>query len=141
MLVAPKSQLKQMGLFVGGALIALMSISLVLFSSIQSAVYLLVESNRLDSESAEVLHAAIRNGFIVMALFAVALVLYGAWVGFRMMHRFYGPTVPILRLLGELKAKKYDGRLRLRKGDELIEVAAAINELAAQLETENASDR
>ena len=139
MLVSPKSQLTQVSIFVAGALIALLSVSLILFSSINSAVILLVESNRLDSESAQILQSSIRNGFIIMLIFSLFLILYGGWISFRFAHRFFGPTVPIVRLINELKNGQYSSRIQLRSGDELNEVAESLNDLASRLKEASSS--
>lgn len=134
MLVAPKSQLRQVAIFITGGLIALLSVSAILFSSLQSAVSLLVMSNKLDSDGAAVLQLSIRDGFIFMAILAVCLVIYGAWISFRLAHKFYGPTVPILRQIGNIRDGNYASRIKLRQGDELVNVADALNLLAGDLE-------
>jgi hypothetical protein len=54
-------------------------------------------------------------------------------------HRLIGPTVAVERFLRALKRGDYGSRLVLRSGDELyVDLAKHLNELAAQLERENA---
>jgi signal transduction histidine kinase len=48
-------------------------------------------------------------------------------------HQIYGPMVPILRHIQSLKDHDYSSRIHLRKGDELSEIADALNDLAGSL--------
>lgn len=62
---------------------------------------------------------------------AVMALGFGLMIG----HRFYGPMVPLTRHLRELKDGSYSSRVRLRPGDELVQLMNAQNELAEALET------
>jgi HAMP domain-containing protein len=49
-------------------------------------------------------------------------------------HRIYGPTVALRRHIDNLKQGNYQARIRLRKHDELKNIAADLNSLAKILE-------
>lgn len=49
-------------------------------------------------------------------------------------HQLAGPFVPILRQIDEMTKGNYKGRIRLRKGDELLEIGEALNHLSEVLE-------
>ena len=55
-------------------------------------------------------------------------------MGVRLSNRIYGPLVPMLRHIQNLKQGIYSSRVVLRQNDELIELRDALNELAAALE-------
>lgn len=66
-------------------------------------------------------------GFVFFALVTVVL------TGILISHRYYGPMVPILRTLRGMKEDNYEELVRLRPGDELQELARALNELQDHL--------
>lgn len=49
-------------------------------------------------------------------------------------HRFFGPIVPLSSHIDKLISGDYSARVKLRKGDELHELADKLNKLAAILE-------
>jgi signal transduction histidine kinase len=49
-------------------------------------------------------------------------------------HRYYGPLVPLLRTVKGMKEGDFKQRIHLRKGDELHELAEAVNALAESFE-------
>lgn len=54
-------------------------------------------------------------------------------------HKFYGPQVPILRSLRALREGNRAEKVHLRKGDELREIAEAVNQLADSLSAKSGS--
>jgi HAMP domain-containing protein len=68
-------------------------------------------------------------GFWILAISAVSLAVCGTIIS----HRYYGPLVPLLRAVRAITKGEYGNRVQLRKGDELTELAEAINALAASL--------
>lgn len=50
-------------------------------------------------------------------------------------HRTYGPLVSVKRFIRQLIDRQYDGELKLRKSDDLKDVASLLNELARSLRT------
>ena len=57
------------------------------------------------------------------------------WWGIRLSHRVAGPLVPIHAALARIANGQYDVRVKLRAGDELHELADAINAVAASLKS------
>jgi HAMP domain-containing protein len=55
-------------------------------------------------------------------------------VGVLVSHKIYGPLVPMLRHVRNLQEGSYSSRVKLREGDELEDLAGALNELAEKLE-------
>ena len=55
-------------------------------------------------------------------------------------HRFVGPQVALQRHIANLKVGNYDSVCRLRKDDELKEIAATLNELAEELGRKEKAD-
>jgi HAMP domain-containing protein len=69
-------------------------------------------------------------GLVFVTASAVISLLFGLMVS----HRFYGPIVPLSRHLRELREGKLSARVKLRPGDELVELMDAQNALAESLE-------
>ena len=70
-------------------------------------------------------------GVILNAITAVLALLFGLLVG----HVFYGPQVPLIRHLRELRDGKFRARVELRPGDELLDLMKEQNALAESLES------
>lgn len=69
----------------------------------------------------------------IVLIFPV-LGLGAMYFALRITHRFLGPQVPMQRHIQSLIAGDYDSAIRLRKGDELQELASSLNELAEALQ-------
>ena len=74
------------------------------------------------------------QNMIYMSILYVLYILSLFFVVFKLTHRFYGPTVAFTRFTTQMKAGNYAFRLRLRKKDELQNVADDLNTLAEALE-------
>lgn len=76
---------------------------------------------------------------IFRSVFFWALVSLGAvmpfifWGAIVFSHRIAGPLPKIYRILGEIGGGNFDQRVTLRKGDELVDLANAINDMAQKL--------
>lgn len=55
------------------------------------------------------------------------------WVGLRLTHRVAGPLIRINAALQQMAHGDFNVDLKLRKGDSLVEIAEAVNALAASL--------
>lgn len=62
---------------------------------------------------------------------AVSLLSFLLWVIYS--HRIFGPTVPILKQIENLRSGKYDSQIKLRDRDELKDIADALNKLTEAL--------
>jgi HAMP domain-containing protein len=69
--------------------------------------------------------------FFVSLLVAMPPLFYGALA---FSHRIAGPLPKIYRALDEIGEGKFDGKLTLRKNDELKELAEHINRMAEKLQ-------
>ena len=85
------------------------------------------------------IEAAITNAWLIFGVSVVLNCLMAVGFGIYISHRFLGPATVILSSLKELKAGNYSHRKSLRKGDELDDVMAEVNELAATLEKKHGS--
>lgn len=68
----------------------------------------------------------------VVGIVGLAFLSVGLWMVFS--HRVFGPTVPIQRQLGKLIEGSYDGEIKLRKNDELKDIAESLNILTRTLQ-------
>ncbi len=78
----------------------------------------------------EAVHSVFGAG--ILCAFGGSL-LIAIW-GLSISHHFYGPLVPLLRKLDQMKEGNFAGLVHLRKEDELKEIARAINELSEKME-------
>ena len=75
----------------------------------------------------------IKNASIMGVLFIVFLVVLFFTV-FRMTHKIYGPLVSVERFVDQIKDGQFDRRIVMRRGDELQQLAAKLNQMAETLE-------
>ncbi len=69
---------------------------------------------------------------LIVCLGIFVLVIFSTVI--RLTHRFYGPILSINRFAEDLKRGNYSARIKLRRRDELQDVAKKLNELAEILE-------
>lgn len=74
--------------------------------------------------------------FLTLGSLAAILLSGGACFIFAIIltHRFYGPMVPVLRHIEELRKGNYSSRIRLRQTDELQDLSEKLNALTEELE-------
>ena len=133
MLVKPREQLKHAFFFVGGGvLVASIFIAIVLVSLSQLMTYF-EQTCGLDPAAGQTVMRAFSSTLVSALVLLILLSLFAFVVGVRLMHRIYGPMVPIQRHIAELKKGNYDSRIHLRKGDDLTELQDSLNDLAEYL--------
>lgn len=68
--------------------------------------------------------------YMSIALFAAAISVSAifVWLGVRISHRICGPIYRVIKDLEAVRRGEKKGPIRLRKGDEFQELAAALNE-------------
>ena len=81
------------------------------------------------AESSDAVRGILLVVMLIVFVCAIAFLISGLLIS----HRYYGPLVPMLRALNGMKEGKFDQRIYLRKGDELRELAEAINSLSESL--------
>jgi len=111
--------------------ITVLPLSIVLVAAI-SLWYL---SNRLLDEAQRANADLPTLGILTMAqfVFVVATGVVATVEALRYSHRVVGPALRIRRTLMRMLAGDLGTRITLRKGDELVEVAAAVNDLMEEL--------
>lgn len=112
-----------------GFLVGSIALSLALvFSAVVAA---LRDMNALD----ETLLAAVFGRVAwVLAIELLALVPLLIWAGLWITHKVVGPFGRIKFMLDQMGRGNYTVRLNLRKGDVLVELAQAINQLAESMQ-------
>lgn len=80
------------------------------------------------------IESAITNAWLIFGVSVLLNCLMSIAFGIYISHRFLGPASVIRSAVKELKKGNYSHRKNLRKGDELDDVMAEVNELAATLE-------
>ncbi len=72
---------------------------------------------------------------LFVSIFGLLLTLTILALGVLVSKRIYGPMVPTVRFIKELRAGNYAARGKLRKGDEFQELMDELNGLASDLQT------
>lgn len=95
----------------------------------------LTATYQLDVDTAELIsnkiYLYLRLALFLSFAFAVAGLVTALWMG----HRFFGPLRPIIKHVDKLLVGDYHSRVRLRPGDDLLDVARKLNALAEQMES------
>lgn len=108
-----------------GFLVGSMVLSLVLvFSAVASAL------RALDVGDAMLLAAVFSRVTWLLSIELLVLVPLLVWVGLWITHKVVGPFGRIKAVLDQIGRGNYTVRLHLRKGDVLLDLAEAINQLA-----------
>lgn len=130
LLVRPNRQLKLVVASLGVAMLAMAGLTGFLVLKVDDLI------TKLEPSSPEIA-AYVQNTLspaLTVVLLGQVLVWAGSiFIGVLVSHRVYGPLIPIVRHIRKLAEGDYASRVRLRKGDELEEVAGALNELAEKL--------
>lgn len=133
-IVRPVKQIRYAFLFVGGGMLMLTGFIAVTLYYIRQTIFSLEIAYRLDREITGALIDSLTGmltlAFVVAAIFSVLSIV----LGMQMSHRYYGPIIPLLRHVEELRNGNYSSRVKLRQSDELIEIQDALNGLAETLD-------
>ena len=136
-LVKPRVQLKYAFIFFAGGWLTLTLYFCLFLENMVQAMVSLSATYSIDPEISLILQSTLNRGLTVGLLIgggmSIALLLMGAILS----HRIFGPMVPTLKTLNELKKGNYSARINYRKQDEFQDVMDEINSLAEQLEARN----
>lgn len=126
LLVRPRAQLRLAGglAFAGG--LAVSTMLLVVAFSFGRALDALPE---VDVRAQLLLRELVVRNLLICAAISLAVAFFVFAYAIRLSHRFYGPMVPLLRLIDRFKKGDYEARGQLREDDEHQEVMASLNEL------------
>ena len=137
LLVRPQKQLRFALLFMGGALLsiaALVALTAIIFNH---TLKNLSDTQKLELDIGFLLRDTMMFPFFILIMGAFLIGSFAIFLGVRISNRIYGPLIPLLRHIQNLKEGIYSSRVILRRNDELTELRDALNELAATLEARN----
>ena len=137
-LIKPKMQLKIALWMVLISTLIMSSLAWLLFSSLNENPQIsMMGAEWVDAYNAK-LRVALASLAGLVLTSSIAMFLFGIYVT----QKVAGPLVPIERMLGDLLEGNYDTQdIQLRKGDELQELAASLNELKNKLKNSGSSAR
>lgn len=126
------------GLYIIGITVVFIGIAGWLFVSsfVQQYQHVMELFNIVDPELRRelVLDDVFYTNAIRLGVFFVAFLAVMFYTIFKLTHRYYGPLVAIKRFLSRLEGGDYSARVKIRKGDELQDLATHLNQVAARLE-------
>lgn len=137
LLVRPQKQLRFALLFMGGALLsiaALVALTAIVFNH---TLKNLSDTQKLELDIGFLLRDTMMFPFFILIIGAFLIGVFAIFLGIRISNRIYGPLVPLLRHIQNMREGIYSSRVILRRNDELTELRDALNELAATLEARN----
>lgn len=134
LVLAPDKQARQALMYFGFAVVGALLVNFLLAASMQQAVTGALVASGVQPQ---VIAAAIEGPIQEMVWRALLLFpflgLAALFYALRTTHRYLGPQVAIRRHIDALVAGDYSSSCRVRSTDELQEIAAQLNELAATL--------
>jgi signal transduction histidine kinase len=83
---------------------------------------------------AQAMHNSLRLARITLGIPTIVILVVTFYGGLRLSHKIFGPFIPFLRHVNELKSGNYASRVHLRDGDEFQDFKDALNELAVTLQ-------
>ena len=117
--------------FIGVMLLVLLILTVGALGSVYLALWTTLRTFDLVREPLAVSQLTTVGLMVTFELLILAPVV--VWIGIRLTHRVAGPLVRITAALQQLSSGDFNVYLKLRKGDSLVELAEAINHLAASL--------
>jgi len=115
--------------FIGVLLLVLVVLTIAALASVYVALWMALHTFGLvDDPVAVALMSTVGIVVTIELLIVAPLVVL---IGVRLTHRVAGPLVRINAALQQMVRGDFNVHLRLRRGDSLVEVAEAINNLAA----------
>lgn len=133
-LVKPREQLRYAFIFFGGGLAVMATYIILFLYYLNVTITNLATSYSIAPDVAGTISTALLTASIATVVFSVTLTLIMFSAGVALSHRIFGPAVPILRLIEDLRAGKFASRGHLRKRDEFQDIMTELNELAADLQ-------
>lgn len=117
--------------FVGVMLLSLLLLTAGALASVYLSLWVTLRTFDVAQEPLAVAQLSMVGLLVTVQLLVLAPVVI--WIGIRLTHKVAGPLVRINAALQQMARGDFHVRLKLRKGDSLIEVADAINALAETL--------
>ncbi len=117
--------------FVGVMLLVLLLLTAGALASVYLALWVTLRTFDVAQEPLAVAQLSTVGLLVTVQLLVLAPAVI--WIGIRLTHKVVGPLARINAALQQMARGDFNVRLKLRKGDSLIEVADAINALAEAL--------
>ena len=117
--------------FIGIMLLVLLLLTVGALGGVYLALWLTLRTFELTNEPLAVSQMTTVGLMVTLELLLLAPVV--VWIGVRLTHKVVGPLVRINAALQQMSHGDFNVHLKLRKGDSLVELADAINQLAASL--------
>lgn len=134
MIVRPQKQLRFALMFTGGALLSITGLVALTAIVFNHTLKSLSDANQIQTDIGYLLRDTMVYPFFILTIGAFVIGIFCIYMGVRLSNRIYGPLVPLLRHIQNLKQGINSSRVVLRQNDELTELRDALNELAAALE-------
>ena len=123
--------------FIGIMLLVLLLLTVGALASVYLALWITLRTFGLDRQPLAVAQMATVALMVTLELLLLAPAV--VWIGVRLTHKVAGPLVRINAALQQMAHGDLNIHLTLRKGDSLVELADAINALAANLRRQPAN--
>lgn len=117
--------------FVGVMLAALCVLTMAALAGVYFALWLTLYTFELLRDPVAV--SLFTTVGLLVALEFLVIAPFVAWFGIVLTHKVAGPLVRIHAALSQMSEGKFDVHITLRKGDALMDLAEAVNRLAACL--------
>ena len=121
--------------FIRAFLLIILGVSLLILGGVYVALWWTLSTFELEHDPITVQLFKNIGLFVSLELLVAAplLIWMLTWMGIFFTHKIVGPLVRIMASLQQMARGDFDVHLRLRKADALVELAEAINLLAAFL--------
>ena len=117
--------------FVGIMLLVLLLMTAGALGSVYFALWVVLQLYNLTTNSLAIAQLTTAGLVVTVELLLMAPVV--VWIGIRQTHKVAGPLLRIHGAVQRMAQGDLNIHLKLRKGDALVELAEAINALAASL--------
>jgi signal transduction histidine kinase len=117
--------------FIGVMLLVLLLLTIGALGAVYLALWLTLETFGLGQDAIAVAQLSTVGLLVTLELLLLSPLV--VWVGIRLTHRVAGPLVRINAAVQQMARGDYNVHITLRDGDALVELADALNQLAASL--------
>lgn len=134
-LVKPRQQLKYAFFVFGAGLFMLVGFLTLFVSTIGQTMHTFGSIYGIERTLIEQVSRPLTVTLLIMVGFSAFLGVLAFVCGVVASHRLFGPMVPIMRQIENLRQGNYSARGKLRDKDEFHELMGALNDLAGELES------
>jgi HAMP domain-containing protein len=139
LLIKPHQQLRFLIFIFTCAVASFVAFSAFFMVFLKRAISQLDHSYGFDADVTTSLNDAVNWALTGTVVLGVVVFISFMLAGLIVSHRVFGPQIPLMRLIGDLKAGRYSSRGFLRKHDEFHDLMNSLNELGETLEKRHGS--